>query len=54
MKKLSLIKKEDVNSRLDRQFKRNICNVPQYLIEKNIRKGNIKINNKKPKSKQRS
>ena len=50
MKKLSLIKKEDVNSRLDRWFKRNICNVPQSLIEKNIRKGNIKINNKKPKS----
>jgi len=50
MKKLSLIKKEDVNTRLDRWFKRNICNVPQSLIEKNIRKGNIKINNKKPKS----
>ena len=36
--------------RLDRWFKKNISNAPQSLIEKNIRKGNIKINNKKEKS----
>ena len=50
MAKISLIKKEDVNSRLDRWFKRNITNVPQSLIEKNIRKGNIKVNDIKRKS----
>ena len=50
MKKSFLIKQDSENSRLDRWFKINICNVPQSLIEKNIRKGNIKINNKKEKS----
>ena len=39
-----------INSRLDRWFKRNICEVPQSLIEKNIRKGNIKVNSIKKKS----
>ena len=47
MKKFFLIKDEFVNSRLDRWFKRNIHDVPQSLIEKNLRKGNIKVNNKK-------
>ena len=42
---------KDINSRLDRWFKKNICNVPQSLIEKSIRKGNIKINNKKEEQK---
>ena len=50
MKKFFLIKPDFVNSRLDRWFRRNICDVPQSLIEKNIRKGNIKINNKRKKS----
>lgn len=36
--------------RLDRWIKKVISDVPQSLIEKNIRKGNIKINNKKEKS----
>ena len=49
MKNSFFIKDDFVNSRLDRWFKRNICNVPQSLIEKNIRQGNIKINNKKKK-----
>ena len=49
MKKFFLIKPDFINSRLDRWFRRNICDVPQSLIEKNIRKGNIKINNKKKK-----
>ena len=44
------IKSDFVNSRLDRWFKRSVCEVPQSLIEKNIRKGNIKVNNKKEKS----
>ena len=50
MKKSFLIKPDFINTRLDRWFRRNICDVPQSLIEKNIRKGNIKINNKKKKS----
>ena len=49
MKKF-LIKEEYINSRLDRWFKKNVFDIPQSLIEKNIRKGNIKINNKKKKS----
>ena len=49
MKNTFLIKSESVNSRLDRWFKRNVFDVPQSLIEKNIRKGNIKVNNKKEK-----
>ena len=44
------IKSDFVNSRLDRWFRRSVCEVPQSLIEKNIRKGNIKVNNKKEKS----
>ena len=35
---------------MDRWFKRNVCEAPQSLIEKNIRKGKIKVNNKKKKS----
>ena len=50
MKKLFLVKEDFVNSRLDRWFRRNVCDVPQSLIEKNIRKGYIKVNNKKQKS----
>ena len=47
MKKFFLIKDDFINSRLDRWFRRNVCEIPQSLIEKNIRKGNIKVNNKK-------
>ena len=36
-----------INTRLDRWFRRNVHDVPQSLIEKNIRKGKIKVNNKK-------
>jgi len=50
MKKIYNIDNDNVESRLDRWFKRNICKVPQSLIEKNIRKGKIKINDKKTKS----
>ena len=39
-----------INTRLDRWFRRNVHDVPQSLIEKNIRKGKIKVNNKKKKS----
>ena len=50
MKKIFLVKDDFVNSRLDRWFRKNVCDVPHSLIEKNIRKGNIKINYKKEKS----
>lgn len=50
MKKIFSIKYESVNSRLDRWFRRNVREAPQSLIEKNIRRGKIKVNNKKMKS----
>ena len=49
MKTFFLIKDDFVNSRFDRWIKRYVCNIPQSLIEKNVRKGNIRINNKKEK-----
>ena len=39
MKKSYRINEDFVNSRLDRWIKRNICRIPQSLIEKNLRKG---------------
>ena len=50
MKKTFLLDQNYINTRLDKWFRLNICKVPQALIEKNIRKGKIKINNKKEKS----
>tara|TARA_Y100000590_G_scaffold37784_1_gene40667 strand:+ start:10407 stop:11315 length:909 start_codon:yes stop_codon:yes gene_type:complete len=50
MKNLYLIQDEFINTRLDRWLKKKVCKVPQSLIEKNIRKGNIKVNGKKNKS----
>jgi len=50
MKNRYLIKDDFISMRLDRWIKKNISDIPQSLIEKNIRKGNIKINNKKEKS----
>jgi 23S rRNA pseudouridine955/2504/2580 synthase len=50
MKKDFSINSDSVNSRLDRWIKRNVGDVPQSLIERNIRKGNIKVNSKKEKS----
>ena len=47
MKKVFSVNRDFVNTRLDRWFKKNVCEAPQSLIEKNIRKGNIKVNNKK-------
>jgi len=38
------------NMRLDRWIRNNIGNLPQGLIEKNLRNGKIKLNNKKIKS----
>jgi len=50
MENFFLVTDEYINSRLDRWIRRNICSVPQSLIEKNIRKGKIKVNYKKEKS----
>ena len=49
MEKIFSVKYDFVNMRLDRWFRSNVCEVPQSLIEKNIRKGAIKVNNKKKK-----
>ena len=50
MKNFFLINDDYANSRLDRWLRKCVCNIPQSLIEKNIRKGKIKVNNKKEKS----
>ena len=50
MKKIYPVKVDFINARLDRWFRRNISEVPQSLIEKKLRKGSIKVNNKKVKS----
>ena len=49
MRKYFSIDDDFVNSRLDRWIRKNVCEVPQSLIEKCIRNGKIKINNKKKK-----
>ena len=38
------------NMRIDRWIRNNLSNLPQGLIEKNLRKGKIKLNKKKIKS----
>ena len=50
MRKIYKIDKEFINTRFDRWFRKKIVNIPQSLIEKNIRKSNFKVNNKKIKS----
>ena len=50
MKKSFIITEEFNKSRLDRWFKRNVFDVPQSLLEKTIRKGNLKVNGKKKNS----
>ena len=49
MKKVFSVKDDFINMRLDRWFRRNVCEAPQSLIQKSIRKGNIKVDNKKKK-----
>jgi len=50
MKKVFIVTDDFVNIRLDKWFKKNVCEVPQSLIEKNIRKGIVKVNNMKKSS----
>ena len=51
MKKLFEIKSDIYDIRLDKWLRKNFSSLNQSLIEKNIRKGNIKVNNKKVVSK---
>ncbi len=53
MKKSYIVDNTYNDVRLDKWIKKNISNLPQGLIEKNIRKGKIKLNNKKSKSSQK-
>ena len=53
MQKTFLVKNDFIDSRVDRWFRKNVCAVPQSLIEKYLRKGKIKINNKRTKSSQK-
>ena len=50
MKKVFSVDTDFINSRFDKWFKKKVCDIPQSLIEKNLRKGNIKVNYKKKKS----
>ncbi len=53
MKKAYIVDNTYNDVRLDKWIKKKISNLPQGLIEKNIRKGKIKLNNKKSKSSQK-
>ena len=50
MKKIYSVSDDFVDARFDRWFRKNVSNIPQSYIEKNLRKGKIKVNNKKVKS----
>ena len=45
-----VIKEDYNNTRLDKWFRKEVINLPQSLIEKQIRKNKIKINKRKIKS----
>ena len=47
MKKSYIVDSIYSNMRIDRWIRNNIEKIPQSLIEKNLRNGKIKINNKK-------
>ena len=46
MKKSIIVESAYNGMRIDRWIRNNIGNIPQGLIEKNLRNGKIKINNK--------
>ena len=50
MKKILNVTEDYHDMRIDRWIKKKIFNVPQSLIEKNLRRGKIKVNHKKVKS----
>ena len=53
MKKLINVEKSYNDMRIDRFIRNHLGNIPQGLIEKNLRSGKIKLNNKKVKSSQK-
>ena len=50
MKKSYIVDYSFNDMRLDRWIRNNLGKIPQSLIEKNLRKGKIKVNKKKVKS----
>ena len=50
MNKFVLVERDFINSRIDKWIKRNICQVPQGLIEKILRNKNVTVNKLKVKS----
>ena len=50
MNKSYKIDSSSINMRIDRWIRNNIDNIPQSLVEKNLRIGKIKLNKKKVKS----
>jgi 23S rRNA pseudouridine955/2504/2580 synthase len=50
MKKSFIVSATCNNMRIDRWIRNNLANIPQGLIERNLRNGKIKLNNKKIKS----
>ena len=50
MKKTYNVEKAFNDMRIDRWIRNNVKKIPQSLIEKNLRKGKIKLNGKKIKS----
>ena len=50
MKNSFKIDKKSIDLRIDKWIKQKIGKLPQSLIEKSLRKGKIKLNNKKVKS----
>ena len=50
MKKSYIVDSTCNNMRIDRWIRHKLGKVPQGLIEKNLRNGKIKLNNKKTKS----
>ena len=53
MKKSINVEKPYSDMRIDRFIRNHLGNIPQGLIEKNLRSGNIKLNHKKVKSSQK-
>ena len=53
MKKSYIVDTTCNDMRIDRWIRHKICKIPQSLIEKNLRNGNIKLNKKKIKSSQK-
>ena len=53
MKKIILVKPYYNNMRIDRFLRNYLGKIPQGLIEKNLRNGKIKLNQKKVKSSQK-